>query len=574
MINSQLNWKVGGEAGYGIMTVGEIFSKTFIKGGYHVVAHTEYPSLIRGGHNTFQLRIDAKRVRAPIRPVDVLVALNAETIDLDLDDVVAGGLVIYDAQTSKVAPTRDDVSWCDVPFVQLVTDLHLPKVAMNMAAMGASVGLIGYDVTMLNTAIADTFGDKGVKVVEQNVAAAQAGYDYVTGAYPEPYKGGIKPIKGPSRMTLTGNDAICMGAFKAGMKFIAIYPMTPTHNIMTYVAANAREYGVVMVQPEDEIAGINMAIGASFAGARSMVATSGGGFSLMTEGLGLAGATENPLVVVEGQRPGPSTGLATRTAQGDLRFCLHASQGDFFRVVLAPGDPEECFQETFRAFNLADALQTPVLVLTDKHLATSYFSAEPFDTSALSVDRGLLLAEGAVPADFKRYEATPSGVSARSVPGTEGGVFNSNSDEHDERGYVSEDAPVVAMLIDKRCRKHFTAAALLEGIKFHGDVTAKTVLVGWGSTKGAILDAMDVLRTKDGVELGFLQVLCMSPFPSGRVKEHLTGRRVILIENNRGAQLGGLIKEHAQIRPDDTILRYDGRAFNADELYGRIKEAL
>jgi 2-oxoglutarate ferredoxin oxidoreductase subunit alpha len=375
-------------------------------------------------------------------------------------------------------------------------------------------------------------------------------------------------------MTLTGNDAICMGAFKAGMKFIAIYPMTPAHNIMTYVAANAREYGVVMVQPEDEIAGINMAIGASFAGARSMVATSGGGFSLMTEGLGLAGATENPLVVVEGQRPGPSTGLATRTAQGDLRFCLHASQGDFFRVVLAPGDAEECFQETFRAFNLADVLQTPVLLLTDKHLATSFFSAEPFDTRGLSIDRGLLLTEDTVPADFKRYEATPSGVSARSVPGMEGGVFNSNSDEHDERGYVSEDAPVVATLIDKRCRKYITAATLFEGIKFHGDVTAKTVLVGWGSTKGAILDAMDVLQTNDGVQLGFLQVLCMSPFPSGRVKEHLKDHRVILIENNRGAQLGSLIKEHAQIRPDHTILRYDGRTFNADELYGRIKEVL
>jgi len=329
-----------------------------------------------------------------------------------------------------------------------------------------------------------------------------------------------------------------------------------------------------MVQPEDEIAGINMAVGASFAGARSMVATSGGGFSLMVEGLGLAGATENPLVVVDGQRPGPSTGLATRTAQGDLRFCLHASQGDFFRVVLAPGDPEECFFETFRAFNLADALQTPVLVLTDKHLATTFFAAEPFETNGLAIDRGLLLAEGEVPADFKRYEATPTGVSARTVPGVEGGIFNANSDEHDERGHFSEDAPVVATLVDKRCRKYFTAAALLDGIKYHGNVTSGTVLVGWGSTKGAILDAMDFLRARDGVELGFLQVLFMSPFPSQLVKERLEGKRVVLIENNRGAQLGSLIKEHAQIRPDHTILRYDGRAFNADELYERIKEVL
>jgi 2-oxoglutarate ferredoxin oxidoreductase subunit alpha len=375
-------------------------------------------------------------------------------------------------------------------------------------------------------------------------------------------------------MTLTGNDAICIGALKAGMKFIAIYPMTPTHTIMTYMAAHAREYGVMMIQPEDEIAGINLAIGASFAGARSMVATSGGGFSLMVEGLGLAAATETPLVVVEGQRPGPSTGLATRTAQGDLRFCLHASQGDFFRVVLAPGDPEECFYETFRAFNLADALQTPVLVLTDKHLATSFFATEPFNTDGLHVDRGLLLAEGKVPPDFKRYETTPTGVSARTVPGTEGGVFNANSDEHDESGYFSEDAPVVATSVDKRCRKYFTAAASLDGIKLHGNLSSSTVLVGWGSAKGAILDAMDFLRAKDGIDLGFLQVLFMSPFPSQPVKERLEGNRVILIENNRGAQLGSLIKEHAQIRPNHTILKYDGRAFNADELYNLIKEVL
>ena len=574
MNNSRLNWKIGGEAGYGILTVGEIFSKTFVKGGYHVVAHPEYPSLIRGGHNTFQLRIDAQRVRAPILPVDVLVALNAETIVMDLNDVVPGGVLLYDAKSFNVAPQRGDIALCDVPLTKLVTDLHLPKVAANVAAMGASVALIGYELRLLNAAIQDVFGDKGEKIVEQNVIAAKAGHDYVTRSYPEPYKGGLRPLKGPNRMTLSGNDAICMGAFKAGMKFIAIYPMTPTHNVMTYIAAHAREYGVAMVQPEDEIAGINMAIGASFAGARSMVATSGGGFSLMVEGLGLAGATENPLVVVDGQRPGPSTGLATRTAQGDLRFFLHASQGDFFRIVIAPGDPKECFFETFRAFNLADALQTPVLILTDKHLGTSFFTSEPFETDGLNVDRGLLLTEGAVPADYSRYEATSSGVSARTVPGVEGGMFNSNSDEHDERGYFSEDAPVVAKLVDKRCRKFFTAAALLDGIKYHGNDSSGTVLVGWGSTKGAILDAMDYLRANDDVELGFLQVLFMSPFPSQLVKEHLEGRRVILIENNRGAQLGSLIKEHAQIRPDHTILRYDGRAFNADELYQKIKEVL
>ncbi|MGZ4903341.1 MAG: 2-oxoacid:acceptor oxidoreductase subunit alpha [Halobacteriota archaeon] len=573
MSNTRLNWKIGGEAGYGIMTVGEIFSRAFVRGGYFVVAHTEYPSLIRGGHNTFQVRIDDTLIRAPIRPIDVLVALNAQTVDLHLDKLVPGGVVVHDSKSFKAAQGRSDVMWCDVPLAQLVKDLHLPKVTLNMAAMGASVALIGYDLELLNEVIRDFFEDKGQEIVAQNVSAATAGYEYATQAYPDAYKGGMPRIANTDKMTLTGNDAICMGALKAGMKFIAIYPMTPTHNIMTYMAAHKAEYGVAMVQPEDEIAGINMAIGASFGGARSMVATAGGGFSLMVEGLGLAGMTETPLVIVEGQRPGPSTGLATRTAQGDLRFCLHASQGDFVRVVVAPGDPEECFYEGFNVFNLADALQTPVLLLTDKHLATSYFTAAPFDTTGLRVDRGMLLTDD-VPADFKRYESTPSGVSARTIPGTPGGVFNSNSDEHDERGYVSEQRRIVAKLVDKRCAKYFTAAPMVDGIKYHGNPASDTVLVGWGSTKGAILDAMEYLRADGDVDLGFLQVLYMSPFPSEPVRARLVNKKVILIENNRGAQLGSLIKEHAQVRPDHTILQYDGRAFFADDLARRIQEVL
>lgn len=573
MSNTRLNWLVGGEAGYGIMTVGEIFSRAFVRGGYYVVAHTEYPSLIRGGHNLFQVRIDDLQIRAPIRPIDMLVALNAETVDLHLDRLVPGGIVIHDSQSFKAAQQRDDVTWCDVPLAQLIKDLKLPKVTLNMASMGASVALIGYDLDVLNGVIRDIFADKSHEIAEQNVTAATAGHTYVTEHYPQLYKGGMPPVRETDRMTLTGNDAICMGAFKAGMKFIAIYPMTPTHNIMTYMAAHKADYGVAMVQPEDEIAGINMAIGASYAGARSMVATAGGGFSLMVEGLGLGGMTENPLVIVEGQRPGPSTGLATRTAQGDLRFCLHASQGDFLHVVSAPGDPEECFFQAFDAFNLADALQTPVILMTDKHLGTSYFTAEPFDTTGLSIDRGMLLTHD-VPGDFTRYKSTPSGVSARTIPGTPGGIFNSNSDEHDERGYVSEQRRIVATLVDKRCAKYFTAASMVDGIKFHGNPASDTILVGWGSTKGAILDAMDILRADNGADLGFLQILYMSPFPSDPVRARLADKTVFLIENNRGAQLGSLIKEHAQVRPDHTILEYDGRAFYADDLARRIKEVL
>ena len=575
MGKNKLNWKIGGKAGYGIMTVGEMFSRMFSRGGYYVHAHVEYPSLIRGGHNTFQIRVDDQPVHAPIEPIDLLVALDKNTADFYINKIVSAGGIIYDADQIKVDEDRDDIIWYHVPMNKLITDLKLPKVTENIISMGASVAVLGYDLNMLNAVLEKQFGEKGEKVLEPNITAALAGYNYIRDNYPEPFKIQLSPIKKADRMTLTGNDAICIGAIKAGMKFIAIYPMTPAHTIMTYVAAQAVKYGITMVQPEDEIAGINMAVGASFAGVRSMVATSGGGFSLMTEGLGLAGMTENPLVIVEGQRPGPSTGLATRTAQSDLRFLLHASQGEFLRILVAPGDPEECFYETFNAFNLADQFQTPVFVLTDKHLATSFYSADKFDTAGLVIDRGCMLKDDEIPHDFKRYQWTESGVSPRTIPGQAGGIFESNSDEHDETGYVSEQAAVVSMLVDKRCRKYFTAAKVIEGIKFYGSKRSPTVLVGWGSTKGAILDAMTMLKEQNGIDVGFLQVLYMSPFPTEKVRESLANKgKIILIENNYSAQLGSLLKEHVHVRPHHKIMKYDGRTFNADELYLRLKEVM
>jgi 2-oxoglutarate ferredoxin oxidoreductase subunit alpha len=575
MGKNKLNWKIGGKAGYGIMTVGEMFSRIFARGGYYIHAHVEYPSLIRGGHNTFQIRIDDQPVHAPIEPIDLLVALDKNTVDFYVKKIVPGGGIIYDADQIKVEETRDDIVWYHVPMNKLITELKLPKVTENIMSMGASIAVLGYDLAALNAVLEKQFGQKGPKVLEPNIAAARAGYNHIRDNYPAPFKVQLLPIKKADRMTLTGHDALCKGAIKAGMKFLAIYPMTPTHNIMTYMAEQAVRYGITMVQPEDEISGINMAIGASFAGVRSMVATAGGGFSLMTEGLGLAGMTENPLVIVEGQRPGPSTGLATRTAQGDLRFLLHASQGEFLRILVAPGDPEECFYETFNAFNLADQFQTPVFVLTDKHLATSYYCSDKFDTAGMAIDRGLMLEDDEIPADFKRYQWTESGVSSRTIPGQAGGIFESNSDEHDETGYVSEQADVVNTLVDKRCRKYFAAAKVIDGIKLYGNVQSPTLLIGWGSTKGAILDAMTMLNEHDGIDVEFLQVLYMSPFPTQRVKETLVNKeKIILIENNYSAQLGSLLKEHVHLRPDHKIVKYDGRTFNADDLYSRLKEVM
>ncbi len=263
MGKNKLNWKIGGKAGYGIMTVGEMFSRMFSRGGYYVHAHVEYPSLIRGGHNTFQIRVDDQPVHAPIEPIDLLVALDKNTADFYINKIVSAGGIIYDADQIKVDEDRDDIIWYHVPMNKLITDLKLPKVTENIISMGASVAVLGYDLNMLNAVLEKQFGEKGEKVLEPNITAALAGYNYIRDNYPEPFKIQLSPIKKADRMTLTGNDAICMGAIKAGMKFIAIYPMTPAHTIMTYVAAQAVKYGITMVQPEDEIAGINMAVGAS-----------------------------------------------------------------------------------------------------------------------------------------------------------------------------------------------------------------------------------------------------------------------------------------------------------------------
>jgi len=355
--------------------------------------------------------------------------------------------------------------------------------------------------------------------------------------------------------------------------------MTPATSILHFLAPLDREYRMVVIQTENEIAAVNMVAGASYAGVRSMTATSGGGFCLMSEGLGMIGMTETSPVIVLVQRPGPSTGLPTYSGQGDLRFAIHASQGEFPRVVIAPGNVEESFCKTVEAFNLAEKFQIPALIISDKYLSESHGTAEPFDQNRVGIDHGKLMTETEYTAaeEYMRHKFTEDGVSPRAIPGTKGAIVRTNADEHNELGYTTEDPVLTTKMADKRFRKLDALNKELENyetVKLYGAEEADATVIGWGSTKGPIREAMKVLG-KEGIKVNFLQIVYLHPFPVDKVQKTLkSAKKTIVVENNRTSQLSSLIREYLLTAVDHKILKYDGRPFNPEALAQSIKEVL
>jgi len=441
----QINVMVGGEAGQGVQSIGFILAKSLARGGYHIFADQDYESRIRGGHNFYRVRAADSPISAIADAIDILVALNIETISLHQKELDPKGVIIFDIEKVKDAAGLKNAF--GVPLDRLATESAGDKLMANTVALGAALGLVRYDLEIIGQVLVEFF--KNAEVAEKNIKATRAGYEYVRDNFKGSFDSRLSPISKTKRMLLNGNEAMALGAIAAGCKFMAAYPMTPVTSIMEYLAAKADEFGLVVVPAEDEIAAINMTIGAGYAGARAMTATSGSGFCLMVEGLGLAAITETPIVVVEGQRPGPAIGLPTRTEQGDLQFVLYAHQGDFPRAVLAPNTIEDCFWLTVKAFNLADKYQTPVIVMTDHVLATSYTTVDKFDLSKVTIDRGLLLsASEPNDAEYKRYKITPSGISPRAFPGQGKALVVADSDEHDEAGHLIEDAETRTQMMD------------------------------------------------------------------------------------------------------------------------------
>lgn len=562
--------KIGGEAGQGIQTIGDTLSLVFSRSGYHVFTHQDYESRIRGGHNFYQVRVSGNPVMAPKEGIDIIVALDPNSIELDTPKLTGIGQVIYDSSALK--RKHEGAQFLDIPFTALALEHGGSKIMANTVATGAVLGMLGIGLDVLLGIIKDTFKKKGEEIIKANSSAAMAGHDYAV-------KQCIKcafsaAVEGKPKMLIAGNDAIGLGAVASGCKFYSAYPMTPATSIMLYVASKAKEYGIIVEQAEDEIAAINMALGASFAGARAMTGSSGGGFALMVEGLSLAAMTETPVVIALAQRPGPATGLPTKTGQADLNFALYTSHGEFPRIIFAPGTPEQAFFLTNKAFELAEKYQIPVLILTDQYLADSQWTFDGFDLTKLKYNDYRLRGEAfSSLAEYKRHAFTESGVTPMAVPGDAKHVVVTDSDEHDEAGHLTEDIDLTLKMADKRLFKKMPQiTAEIGPPTLYGSEAPDIVLVGWGSTYGVIKETVDALsNTKKIAMLHFSEIY---PLPSTKKFNYLgllkKAQKTICIELNATSQFARLLRTESGYTFNRLVNKYDGRPFTVEELTGEI----
>ena len=543
-----LNILIGGEAGQGLVTVGQILAKSLVRSGYSIVVTQSYQSRIRGGHNTFAIRVGVDDVIAPQEAVDLLVALDAETVKLHNEELSSGGLIIADE-----AFDRDDEAILKVPSEQLASDQYA-----NTAALGAVVALLGLDKQLVARTVENYFGKAHRDIAEENRRVVEESFRW--GAEHSVAFEKLLPTIAhpPQRLMMNGNEAIALGAITAGVKFYSFYPMTPATSLGLTLAAWAKDMGLIVEQAEDEIAAINMALGASFGGAPSMVGTSGGGFALMVEGVSLAAMTETPVVIVVGQRPAPATGLPTRTEQADLEFVLHAGHGEFPRAIFSPGTVEGCFYLTRRAFELAEKFQGPIFVLTDEFLADSYRALMPFELEGLSPVRPWSLEELTFSTPYCRYAITNTGISPRLLPGLTEHLIVADSDEHAEDGHITEDLLVRRRMVDKRLKKEEGIRAEVIPPQAQGEEKPDLLLICWGSSKGAAVEAASMMRSRDirTATLHFPQVWPLVP-------EHFMGRlqeakEVVCVEGNATGQLARLIRRETGFHIQKRVLRYDG----------------
>lgn len=561
---------VGGEAGQGVQSVGFILAKAFARGGYHVFADQDYESRIRGGHNFFRVRVSDSEVGTISEKLDILLALNQETMELHHRELVRGGVTVFDGE--KIKDIKSDGAFFSVPLGKLAEEKAGTRLMANTVALGVALGLVHYDLATLTGVLRKHFGTG--ETGEGNVKAAARGYEYAANNFKGELKQIPSPLSDKKRMLINGNEAIALGAVAAGCTFMAAYPMTPVTSIMEYLASKSDELGLVVVQPEDEISAVNTIIGAAFTGARAMTATSGGGFCLMVEGLGLAGITETPIVVVLGQRPGPAIGLPTRTEQGELLFAIHASHGEFPRAVLAPATIEDAFWLTVKAFNLAEKYQLPVILLTDQHLASSYSTIDKFDLSKVNIDQGLLLTKEEIVTlgEYKRHKITPSGISPRALPLEGNALVVTDADEHDEEGHLIEDADIRSRMMLKRLRKLDGLRDEIQRPRIYGPQKAEIALIGWGSTYGALKETVDILRG-DGLDVSLLHLNEIWPFPAGAVTDTFDGvRKSFVVENNATGQLARLIRAETGKKVTGSILKFDGRPFTPTLIVSELRK--
>lgn len=564
--------KIGGEAGQGIQTIGDTLGHVFARSGYHVFTNQDYESRIRGGHNFYQIRISDRPISAPRDGIDIVVALDKESIVLHERELTSGGWIIYDSETLK--EKHDKPAFLDIPFERLAVQHGGDKIMANTVATGAVLGMLGMGLDNLMDLIVETFRKKGEKIIAANKNAATAGFDSsIQGCLTCNFS--VRPDR-PSKplMLIGGTESIALGALASGCKFYSAYPMTPSTGIMNYLAAKEKEYGIIVEQAEDEIAAINMALGASFAGVRAMTGTSGGGFSLMVEGLSLSGMTETPVVIAMGQRPGPATGFPTRTEQGELQFLISAGHGEFPRVIFAPGSPRETFYLTNKAFDLAEKFQIPVFILFDTYLSDSQWTYEGFDTGKIKYQDYRLRGDSFNKlSEYQRYAFTKTGISPFGVPGDARHLVVADSDEHDEDGHIVEDALTRGKMVEKRLFKKLPLIRNEIAPPFiYGDHNPKVILTGWGSTYGILKEAVDALSKSTSIAMLHFSEIFPLPdrgrFDYVRLLQQAT--HSLCIENNATGQFSRLLRSETGFEFSGHIHKFDGRPFTLEGLIEEI----
>ncbi|MGG7618931.1 2-oxoacid:acceptor oxidoreductase subunit alpha [Bacillus coreaensis] len=574
MIN-QLSWKVGGQQGEGIESTGEIFSIALNRLGYYLYGYRHFSSRIKGGHTNNKIRVSTSQVRSISDDLDILVAFDQETLDLNYKELHDNGVMIADAKFNPVKPTDTNATLYAVPFTDIATELGT-SLMKNMVAVGATCAVLDLDINVFESVVQEIFGRKGQSVVDKNMEAIQAGYTAMKEQIQDAAMMQLAKADGQQRLFMIGNDAIALGALAGGCRFMAAYPITPASEIMEYLIKKLPALGGTVIQTEDEIAACTMAIGANYAGVRAITASAGPGLSLKMEAIGLSGITETPIVIVDTQRGGPSTGLPTKQEQSDLMAMIYGTHGEIPKIVMAPSTVQEAFYDTAEAFNLAEEYQVPVIVLSDLQLSLGKQTVEPLDFSKVEIRRGKLVTE--LPESdskdyFKRYEVTEDGISPRVIPGVKGGIHHVTGVEHDETGKPSESALNRNAQMDKRFRK-------VENIKFNTPIhvqapheDADVLVVGFNSTRGAIEEAMTRLE-KDGVKVNHAHVRLIHPFPTDEMLPLVkAAKKVVVVENNATGQLANILKMNVG-HAEKVVkhLKYDGNPFLPHEIHSKIKE--
>lgn len=552
---------IAGEAGQGLVTIGESLARALMRSGYHIVVAQNYMSRIRGGHNAFLIRAGKAPAYAPQEAIDLLIALDDETVELHRAAVaLADGVVIQSASSKASAACS-----LRVPYHELADGRH-----EDMISLGVAAALLGLDLSVMTCVVDSRFEAKDEATTQANRTAVRAGYEWFQHADVAVLPSAAsRPVNTePARLMLNGNEALALGAMAAGVKFCAFYPMTPATSVVLNLAKHADALGIVVEQAEDEIAAVNMALGAAFAGRRSMTATSGGGFALMTEAVSLAAATELPVVIVVAQRPGPATGLPTRTEQSDLEFVLHAGHGEFPRAILAPGSVEACFALMWRAFMLADASQGPVFVLTDQFLADSYRDVLPFDLEDAPL--AVPSVPDTVQDHFRPYAIAESGVSPRLRPCAGEELVIADSHEHTEEGHITEEPTLRTRMVDKRLRKLAVLADNAVPPEYSGSDTPELLFISWGSSKGAVAEAAEqlVAEGRNVAALHFDQVWPL--VPAQFLHRLQAAQRTVCVEGNATRQFARLLRRETGFLIERSICRYDGRPFTSEYILERL----